>query len=460
MNNKSLPLQGVRIIETSDILALPMAMSILGDMGAEIIHVEYAQRRNFYRFLGPFPEGDPGINWHDRSGAFNGSNRSKKSFTLNLSEDSGRDLFKHLVSISDIVAENFSARVMTNLGLNYEQLKEIKPDLIMLSNSGYGHSGPWKDYVGMAQVIEAATTSHLTGFPDKTPSKAGQSIMDLVVAWNIVSAITMALFHRNKTGEGQWIDHSMLEACTPIISSPLLDVAYNDKYIQRNGNRHNTYAPQGCYPCKGDDEWFVLTIKTDAEWEKFCELVDNEGLLPNKYPKNDDRVTNHEEIDNEIKNWSKNFSKQEVVEKLQSINIAAAPVNNSRDLLLDKQYKHREFFQQVDHFEETNIGKRIYSGLPFSMSKTNGFIQNPTAPLGFHNSYVLSELLGLDEDNILDLEDDEVVSEYKIGSEVQDMRVGNMPAGYKPASPSNQSLIDRGDVRENDTNYKNIIEEF
>ena len=118
------------------------------------------------------------------------------------------------------------------------------------------------------------------------------------------------------------------------------------------------------------------------------------------YPNNDDRYTNHEEIDNHIISWSEKLSKQEVVEKLQSINIAAAPVNNSRDLLQDKQYKYREFFEQVEHYEETNIGKRVYSGLPFNMSKTNGYIQNPTAPLGFHNSYVLSDLLGLDEDDI------------------------------------------------------------
>jgi benzylsuccinate CoA-transferase BbsF subunit len=460
MGNASLPLSGIRIIETSDILALPMAMSILGDMGAEIIHVEYAQRPNFYRFLGPFPDGDPGINWHDRSGAFNGSNRSKKSFTLNLSEDSGRELFKELVSISDVVAENFSARVMTNLGLNYESLKLVKPDIIMLSNSGYGHTGPWKDYVGMAQVIEAATTSHLTGFPDRTPSKAGQSIMDLVVAWNIVSAISMALFHRNKTGQGQWIDHSMLEACVPMVSSHLLDVAYNNHYSPRKGNRHNVFAPQGCYPCSGDDEWFVLSIQSDDEWAKFSALLGDKDLLLDKYSTCENRMNNHESIDEIITNWSKSISKFEIVEKLQSLNISAAPVNNSRDLLTNSQYKHRNFFEKIEHHEDTNIGQRIYSGLPFQMSKTDGFIQSPTAPLGYHNIYVLSDLLGLKEDDILDLEDDGIVSEYKNGTEVQDMRVGNMPAGYKPASPSNEALIDRGDVRENDLEYKKYIEDF
>ena len=453
-----LPLKGVRILETSDILALPMAMSMMADMGAEVIHVEYASRPNFYRFLGPYPESNPGANWHDRSAAFNTSNRSKLSLTLNLGHPRGKEVFLKLVKRSDVVAENFSARVMENFGLHYPELKAVKNDIIMLSNTGYGHSGPWRDYVGMAQVIEAATTSHLTGYPDRMPGKAGQSIMDLVVCWNIIDAIMLALLHKQRTGKGQWIDHSMLQACAPIISGPLMDVAMNKRDGFRRGNRDPIHAPQGCYPCKGDDDWVAISITSDEEWNNFTNAIGSpEWSTDSSFATNDSRIKSHDTLDEYIGAWTSERDKMEIMQLLQDAGVPAGAVLKSKEVLLNEHYKARDYWELGMHPAETNIGGRWYGGLPFKMSRTKGRIRRATAPLGYDTRYILEELLEMDEDDILDMEDDGVLAPYLVGNEVTDMRVGNLPAGYRPNAPTPESLIQRGDVQSHDEDYNETL---
>ncbi|MBI2171697.1 MAG: CoA transferase [Chloroflexi bacterium] len=456
-----LPLKGIRILETSDILALPTAMSIMADMGAEVIHVEYAQRPNFYRFLGPYPESRPGPNWHDRSAAFNASNRSKLSLTLNLGSPKGKDVFLKLVEVSDVVAENFSARVMGNFGLDYPALKGVKSDIIMLSNTGYGHSGPWRDYVGMAQVIEAATTAHLTGYPDRLPGKAGQSIMDLVVAWNIVNAIMLALLHRGRTGKAQWIDHSMLQACVPLAIGPLMDAAMNpakrDNQMRR-GNRDAVHAPQGCYPCTGDDDWLVISVTSNEEWRKLVAAIGNPAWTQDaRLATEAGRMAAHDELDRHISAWTSGQDKMQAMELLQNAGVPAGAVLKNKEVLANPQYQERGFWEMANHPPETGIGGRLYGGRPFRMSRTNGRIRRATAPLAYDNRYILEELLGLEEDEVLDMEDEGVASPYLTGPEVGDMRVGNMPAGYRPAAPTGQGLVERGDAHSYDPSYNETL---
>ncbi len=453
-----LPLKGIRILETSDILALPMAMSMMADMGAEVIHIEYAGRPNFYRFLGPYPETRPDANWHDRSGAFNASNRSKLSLTLNLGSDQGKEVFLSLVRISDVVAENFSARVMANFGLDYPELKKVKDDLIMLSNTGYGHSGSWRDYVGMAQVIEAATTSHLTGHPDGMPGKGGQSIMDLVVCWNIVNAVTLALFHRRRTGKGQWIDHSMLEACVPLVAGPLMDAAMNGHDQFRRGNRDAVHAPQGCYRCQGDDDWVTISVTSDEEWSGLCQALGEPAWTRDqRFATEEGRRQHHDDLDQRIQEWTADRDKHQVMKLLQNAGVPSGAVLNNKEVLLNPHYKERGFWELAMHPPETGIGGRYYAGRPFKMSRTPGRVRRATAPLGYDNRYVLENLLGLSEDDILDMEDDGVVAPYLTGAEVQEMRVGNMPAGYHPAAPSGEGLVQRGDAQSYDDNYQELL---
>ncbi len=449
-----LPLKGIRILETSDILALPMAMSIMADMGAEVIHIEYAQRPNFYRFLGPYPESRPGVNWHDRSAAFNASNRSKLSLTLNLGHPKGKEVYLKLVNISDVVAENFSSRVMANFGLDYPNLKKVKENIIMLSNTGYGQSGPWKDYVGMAQVIEAATTSHLTGYPDRMPGKAGQSIMDLVVAWNIVNAIMLALLHRQRTGQGQWIDHSMLQACAPVVMGPLMDAAMNGRDQMRRGNRDAVHAPQGCYPCQGDDDWLVVSVTSDEEWRSFVKAIGGPAWANDpRFASEAGRMAAHDELDGHIAAWTKGQDKVAAMKLLQAAGVPAGAVLKNKEVLMNEHYKARGYWELASHPAETNIGARWYGGRPFKLSRTPGKIRRATAPLAYDNKYILETLLKLEEDEILDMEDEGIVAPYMTGPEVGDMRVGNMPAGYRPASPSPADLVKRGDAQSFDANY-------
>jgi benzylsuccinate CoA-transferase BbsF subunit len=375
-----LPLEGVRILEASDALALPHATHILGDMGAEIILVEHAGRPNMFRFLGPFPDNEPREDSWNRSGSFNQWNRNKLSLTLDLSHPKAKDIFKALVKVSDVVAENFTSRVMKNFGLDYPELKKVKEDLIMLSNTGYGHSGPWRNYVGMAQVVEAATTAHVTGWPDRGPGKAGQSIMDIVCSFNVAAAILTALHYRRRTGKGQWIDHSMLQACVPTLGSALMDAAMNERDQFRMGNRDPYIAPQGCYRCQGEESWVVISVSSDAEWQQLCRVMEQPGLSQDpRFADALSRWKHQDELDPILEKWTSQRDRFALMEILQKAGVPSGAVLSSKDLFLNPHVKAREYFELATHDPDTGVGTRPYAGRPYTFSETPGRIRRATS---------------------------------------------------------------------------------
>ena len=450
-----LPLEGVRILEASDALALPHGIHILGDMGAEIIQVESPGHINMFRSRGAFPDNEPRKDFWNRSGSFNQWNRSKLSITLDLNHPKAKAIFKALIRMSDVVAENFTARVMQNFGLGYSELKKVKEDLIMLSNTGYGHSGPWRNYVGMAQVVEAATTAHLTGWPDREPSKAGQSIMDLVCSFNMAAAVLMAIHYRRRTGNGQWIDHSMLQACVPTISSALMDAAMNGRDQFRMGNGDQSMAPQGCYPCQGEESWVVISVSSDAQWRELCQAMDMPGLCQDpRFAEPASRWKNREALDPILEEWTSGRDRFQVMELLQKAGIPSGAVLSNKDLFLNPHLKSRGYFEMATHLPETGVGTRPYAGRPYKFSTSPGRISRAAAPLGHDNETVLRELLGMDLPEIKDLEEEHIIGNYAWDVVREDDKTVYKTATLRNLAPPLERLKERGTVQDFDVDYK------
>ena len=229
---------------------------------------------------GTFPDNVPGEDWWNRPSTYNLLNRGKRSLTLDMSTERGRDLFREMVAVSDVVMENFTPRVMRGWGLDYPNLKQIKPDIILVSNTGYGHGdGPYSSYPAQATTQEG-THGHcwVTGYRDDEPSKAGRSFVDFLSTWTAVFAIGSALRYRNLTGKGQWVDIGMYQAGVMFLSEYIMDAIANGREGGRIGNRHPYRAPQGCYPALGDDAWIALSVADDHQWGALCELMGREEL--------------------------------------------------------------------------------------------------------------------------------------------------------------------------------------
>ena len=238
----------------------PTLAGCSSDMGAEVIKIEGPSRSDITRtggLYGTFPENEPSGQWWDRSSTYNLINRGKKSLTLDLTTDRGKELFRELVSMSDVVLENYTPRVMRGFGLDYAELRKVRPDIIMASNTGYGHGdGPYSGYPAQATTQEGTHgLCWVTGYVDGPPSKAGASFVDFISTWSAMFAIGAALRHRNLTGEGQWIDMSMYQGGATCISEYLMDWTVNGHLGERIGNRHPYRAPQGVYPAQGRRPW-------------------------------------------------------------------------------------------------------------------------------------------------------------------------------------------------------------
>ncbi len=386
---KQNPLEGIRVIDFSQVVAGPYTAMLLGWLGAEVIKVESARRLR----RTPFPDT---------------LNLSKMSCTLNLTSSEGAQIAKDLVQCGDVVVENFSPRTMKRFGLDYSALKKVKPDIIMVSMSAFGQTGPDHDYVGLAPGFIAATGGmHLTGFPEELPMLPGTvSVNDLHSGMYSALAIMTALHHRSKTGEGQYIDLAQAEVAATFVAEAVLEYTMTGRSPMRRGNRDISMAPHGSYRCKGDDNWVSIAVSDDQEWQAFCEVTGHpEWTLDEKFADALSRWENQDELDHLVESWTINFSHYEVMELLQGVGIAAGPSLSVEELTNDRHLKERGVF-----INSTQPGSapRVMPGLPWH-SNDAAPVYSPAPLPGENNDQIFGELLGLPRERVQSLEEAKVI---------------------------------------------------
>jgi len=385
-------LQGIKVIAFVNGLAGPLTAAILASFGAEVIRVESTTRMDWHRRSGPFIGG---VTEPDRSVSYLYVNFSVLGVSVNLKHPRADEVLTPLIRRADVILENYAGGVMDRLGLGYDKVSQIKPDIIMLSSSAYGQSGPLATTPGYGAPLTAFTGfPHLTGFADRPPQFPGRVLTDFVAPRINLLAIVAALRYRRRTGLGQYIDAAQVEATLPLITPVLLDQQINRRELSRVGNQDARYAPQGVYRCLGDDQWCAISIAGDAAWQRFVKLIGNPewarqpGL--STFAGRKHAATN---LDGLIEAWTGQQTPQAVAELLQGGGIAAGPVNRGQDLLDDRNLRARQYYH---HHELPGIGDFIYGGIPARLSKTPYEIKR--APyLGEHNRRVCVDLLGMSD---------------------------------------------------------------
>jgi benzylsuccinate CoA-transferase BbsF subunit len=443
--NAALPLAGIRVIDASHVFAVPYATAMLADLGAEVIKIQAHTRMDVMAGHGPFPENIPGERPWDRVGSLNTVNRGKLGLSLDLTKPEAIEIFRRLVKVSDVLAESFTPRVMKKLGLDYAALKEIRPDLIMLSNTGYGHSGPWHEYGSVATSLEATTgMCWLSGYEDGPPSKIGQSYTDFLACWNAVYAMLLSLYRRRRTGRGQWIDLSMYQTGASTIGPQIMDYLANGGIATRMGNRHQGMAPHNVYRCKGEDRWIAIAVDSDAAWGILSrEMGDPAWARDSRFATAVGRIANEKFIDLQLSVWAAGETAEALAARLQKAGIMAGVVENGRDLLHDEQLRERNFLEPLKHAPDSGIGVRRTIGRPWKLSDADLSITRPAPQLGEHNRQVLKELLGYGDHEIDAMEKSQAIGNVMAGSPVvpplhlegmrRNSRIGKPDAAYREA---------------------------
>lgn len=437
-----LPLSGVRIIEPGQVWALPYAISPLAAYGAEVIKVESAVRPDSSRGS-PQPGSQVGDQPWNNGGMYHEANRNKLGISLDLNTDRGKELFKELVSVSDVVAQNFPPRVMRNFGLDYLELRKIKPDIIVLDSTAYGSSGPWENYIGYGSSLQAVTgLTYVTGYEDSGPVQGGILFNDTLGALNATYAILLALAHRERTGQGQWIDLSQYEAGVAHLGEAFMEYEMNGVAPTRRGNSHPDYAPYGLYPCAGDDGWVSITVTSDAEWANFVRAVGGAWASNRDWETAESRLSQRKSLDEAIGRWTSDKDKHEVMHLLQSGGVACGAVYNTRDIATDAHHADRGFFEISQHPEP--VGPRPHSAPLFGLTGVDRPPDRLAPRFGEANRKVFQELLGRTDQEYDELMDQQVISD--------------VPAnlGVTPP-PDPEGLLRMGFLAERDLEYKSRL---
>ena len=395
-------LGGIRVLDMTQIRAGPKGSRWLADAGAEVIKLEARGRSDSRGFgrrgsgntAGPIAAISEAAQREGNRVAFEQLNRNKLGLSIDLSFPKGKELFKSMVSVCDVVMENFSYGVMDRLGLGYDDLRKYRPDLVMMSMPAYGSSGPYRDYVsfGWAQEHMGGITSR-TGYRGGPPQKTGTIVADPLNGVHGAIAVMTALIGRAKTGQGRFIDFSQLESMVPLSGEAILDYSVNDRPPQRNGNRDFYKAPQGVYPCTGDDNWVSISVTTDEEWAALCVVLQNpEMASDSRFANGRGRVENHDALDSMIEQWTRQREKNQAMRELQKAGVPAGAVLDQAEAYRDAQAVSRDFLVELTHPDGVIYP---YSRTPARFSKTPAEVRTPGPLLGEHNEYLLGSLLGI-----------------------------------------------------------------
>jgi benzylsuccinate CoA-transferase BbsF subunit len=391
--------EGLTVADFSTSVVGPCAARLLADYGATVVKVESQTHVDALRITPPYMNGKAGVN---RSGFFNPQNAGKYSLSLNLSIPKALEIAKRLVQWADVVIETFRPGVMKAWGLDYDELVKIKPDLIMVSSTMLGQFGPHRDCRGFGQHGAAlAGWATTLGYDDGEAVAPFSAYTDYIGARYVAIAIIGALEYRRRTGKGQYIDHSQAEGSIDFLTPLVLDYQANRRLPEIMENRDPYAAPHGAYRCKGEDRWCVIAVSTVEEWRKFCRVIsDPPWTGDSRFTTQTERKRNEDELDRFVENWTVNHTPEEVVEMMQKGGVPAGVVANAKDLAEDPQLRHRKHYEVLEH---TEIGPESYENFAFRLSKTPGGPRTAAPCLGEHNAYVCSKILGLSDEEFVQL---------------------------------------------------------
>jgi crotonobetainyl-CoA:carnitine CoA-transferase CaiB-like acyl-CoA transferase len=397
------PLEGIRVADFGWIFAVPHATAWLGALGADVIRVESLTAPDLIRFL----TGTDGVIGPNRSGVFHSINASRRSLTLNLAMPEARQIARKIISKSDFVTENYTVGNMAKYGLAYEDLVKIKPDIIMLSGTPLGQDGPFANTVGWGPTTQAfAGLCHITGYPDSSPCGIGGTWPDFAVGTGMAFFLLAALHHRDRTGQGQYLDLSMAEMVTTMLPEAMMDFLMNGRDQAPIGNRDESMAPHGVFPAAGDDKWIAIAIAGDDEFAKLCETLGVPAMASDKkFARLYSRLANVGELEREVAARTRIHQRDQLVTKLRARGIAAGPVYNTPELMKDPVFSESSMLVNLKHGE---VGERVVPGLPVRFSGID--LDYRGAPMvGEHTDEVMSELLGYSAAEIARLKEAKVL---------------------------------------------------
>ncbi|MEA2096998.1 MAG: CaiB/BaiF CoA-transferase family protein [Candidatus Cloacimonadota bacterium] len=393
------PLEGIKILDLSRILAGPYATMLLRELGAEIIKVERPGSGDDARYYGPFK--------NEQSVYFISINRGKKSITINLKSPEGIKIIKEMVTEFDVLIENFRPGTMERLGIGYDVLKKINPRLIYAATSGFGHTGPKSHKPAYDMLVQAmGGMMSITGWKDMPPTRVGMSIGDIGTALFTSIGINAALYQREKTGLGQKVDIAMLDCQIALLENALVRYQVDGKPPIPHGNHHPTITPFQAFKAK--DEYFVLALGNDTLWKKFCDVMNRNDLLNDpKFISNDERTKNREIIIPIMEKLFVDKTASEWIEFFTEKGIPSGPINSMDKVIDNKQLQSRNMFVEVN---DEKAGKIKIAGNPIKMSTIPEEKTRQTSPkIGEHTNEILGKYLGFDEEKIKQLKEDGVI---------------------------------------------------
>ena len=413
-STSGLPLEGIRILDFTVVWAGPYATQLLAEWGAEIIRVESTQffpsttRGGVARptramvmaggIGGGYPNYDPGPRPWNRAALFNTHARNKHSMTVDLTRPEGQEVFHRLVAVSDGIIENNAPNTMERAGVSWERLSKVNPRLILVRMPAFGLTGPYRAYRTFGSHMESVVGHYsLFGYPGAQADESGTSLLaDPAAGVSGAMAFMAGLRHRRKTGEGLQLELATAENFTGYLGEFILDHSMNDRLAEYRGNRDLVYAPQGVYPCTGEDRWIAITIGADEAWRALCGVMGRDDLAADeRYATVEGRRAAHDDIDAEIMTWSLFQDSIEAMQQLQAAGVAAGAVLNERDAYADPHLRERGYFETLEHPES---GTYEYPGVLWRAERTPNHLRHAAPRLGEDNEYVYRELLGYSEE--------------------------------------------------------------
>ncbi len=399
------PLADVKVLDFMWAMAGPGSTRILADYGATIVRVESTTRFDAVRMVGPFHDGQPGP---ESSGLFYNMNTGKLPVTLNMSKAQSKEVILDLVRWADVVTESFSPRAMKAWGLDYAALRQVKPDIIMLSTCLMGQTGPLAKFAGFGNLAAAISGFFdPTGWPDRAPAGPFGAYTDYIAPWYNAAAILTALEYKRRTGQGQHIDLSQAEASLHFMAPALLDYTANGTVQSRAGNDDRNYAPHGVYPAAGNDAWIAIATQTEAQWQALCRVIERpEWAGDERFATVEGRRAHGDDIDAAISAWTSRHDAFGAESRLQQDKVPASAVRTMHQLYQDPQLLHRDHFVDLEHPQH---GTTTVEGSRFKLSRTPAQVGGAAATLGRENQYVLEKILGYSEAKITELVSAEVL---------------------------------------------------